>query len=101
MAWSDIDHENDGKDFEPDFEESQFVAVRCDEEHDGFKCGNYVDIHVAEGEDADPDGVGWNDTTAKALRVLGWKITLDHDYCPVHSNADVKKTDANAVPVAA
>lgn len=100
--WADIDHEknNADDDFVPS-QDRRICSILCDEEHEGIECENYADVLIKD-EYIDTDGVFWNHELASGLKMLGWKITPDHDYCPVHANANVKKDDANAsLPVSA
>lgn len=96
MSFVDLNHAED-TDFTPD-DDNRICSVLCDEEHDGLRCDNYADVLIKD-DIVDGDAAYWNRELATALRGIGWKITDAHDYCPIHANADVKKGDANAVPI--
>jgi hypothetical protein len=93
-----LEHITHALDEEIDLSEHDgMLSVRCDDEVDGNRCDNYIDVQFGEFDDL--LGLGWNRKQAEGARALGWVITLDHDYCPQHGARSLQPNDVNQARV--
>lgn len=94
MSLEHISHGDEDIDLD---EHDGMLSVRCDDEVDGNRCDNYLDMQFSEYDDL--DGLGWNSKQSNGARALGWVITMDHDYCPQHGGRSLQPGDVNQAAV--